>query len=259
MWRLPGFTITELLVTIIISTLIIGVLSAVFVASLRVWNRCNSQTQAFPPAYDALERINRDMRSAAYLVTPDQWVAGTNYATNAIVQDTGAMYQCKTGHLAQATNRPGTTGGAAIWQPTIWIVMYPPKLDDTGATPTALRYNKIPLEVDLNKVKQYYLSDSSGKSGRKGSYLWRRVFKQNADRSITTLENQALAQNVQQFAMECDAIPSGYNANQILSVYAMSLTIVGQSGDQSNTSRFATRTYFRNPALTVPPAKPIIP
>jgi len=50
-----------------IMTMIAGVVSSLFFASMQVWRRCSSQSQADPPAHFAIARITKELKNA-YLV-----------------------------------------------------------------------------------------------------------------------------------------------------------------------------------------------
>ncbi len=62
-----GFTLPEILVAMVIMTMIAGVVSALYFASMRVWRRVSSQAQADPPAHMAIFRITKELKNA-YMV-----------------------------------------------------------------------------------------------------------------------------------------------------------------------------------------------
>jgi prepilin-type N-terminal cleavage/methylation domain-containing protein len=64
-----GFTLTELLVSITISALIMGVIGLVFIASVRTWNRVSSRGKSAPQAFSIIYRINRELRLACAVET----------------------------------------------------------------------------------------------------------------------------------------------------------------------------------------------
>ncbi len=59
-----GFTLVEALVVMSVMSLIGLVLSSVFFASMQVWRRCSSQSQADPPAHIAIGRITKELKDA---------------------------------------------------------------------------------------------------------------------------------------------------------------------------------------------------
>ncbi|MHB9131393.1 MAG: hypothetical protein ACYDBB_09925 [Armatimonadota bacterium] len=65
-----GVTLIELLMVIASATLISGVIMAMYIASLRVWYRCSSQSQAFPPAYMVITRLNQELKNAYAITVP---------------------------------------------------------------------------------------------------------------------------------------------------------------------------------------------
>jgi hypothetical protein len=52
----------------VIMALVAGVVSALYFASLHVWRRCSSQSQADPPAHMAIARVTKELKNA-YQVT----------------------------------------------------------------------------------------------------------------------------------------------------------------------------------------------
>lgn len=65
--RRGGFTLVEALIVMAIMTMVAGVVSSLFFASMHVWRRCSSQSQADPPAHMAIARMTKELRNA-YLV-----------------------------------------------------------------------------------------------------------------------------------------------------------------------------------------------
>lgn len=65
-----GFTLMEVLVSVTISGVIFGVVVSILIASTRIWRRCSSMAEAFPPAYTVINRINREMKNAYYVSVP---------------------------------------------------------------------------------------------------------------------------------------------------------------------------------------------
>jgi len=59
-----GVTLPELLISMVVMLLIAGVISALYFASLQVWRRCSSQSQADPPAHMAIARLSKELRNA---------------------------------------------------------------------------------------------------------------------------------------------------------------------------------------------------
>ncbi len=62
--RKRGFSLPEILVAMVVMTLIAGVVSALYFASMRVWRRVSSQSQADPPAHMAINRITKELKNA---------------------------------------------------------------------------------------------------------------------------------------------------------------------------------------------------
>lgn len=62
-----GFTLPEMLTVITITSLIMVVLFAIIMTSMRVWHRVSSQQQAFPPAHLIMSRIDRELKNAYYI------------------------------------------------------------------------------------------------------------------------------------------------------------------------------------------------
>lgn len=59
-----GVTLPELLIAMVIMVLIAGVVSSLYFASLHVWRRCSSQSQAEPPAHMATSRLTKELKNA---------------------------------------------------------------------------------------------------------------------------------------------------------------------------------------------------
>jgi prepilin-type N-terminal cleavage/methylation domain-containing protein len=66
--RCRGFTLPEVMVTMVIMTVVMGVVGSVYFSSLAVWRRCSAQSQADPPAHISMERITTEMKNA-YKIT----------------------------------------------------------------------------------------------------------------------------------------------------------------------------------------------
>ena len=62
-----GFTFIEALVTMVIMSLVVGVISTVYFSSIHVWKRCSSQSQADPPAHMTINQLSKELKNA-YLV-----------------------------------------------------------------------------------------------------------------------------------------------------------------------------------------------
>jgi len=63
-YRIQGFTLLELLISMTIMALVIGVTVSILMTSMRVWRRCSSFSQAFPPAYTVISRLNKELKNA---------------------------------------------------------------------------------------------------------------------------------------------------------------------------------------------------
>ncbi len=66
-YRHHGFTLPEMLMVIAITSIIVVVLFAILMTSMRVWHRVSSQQQAFPPAYLVMSRISRELKNAYHV------------------------------------------------------------------------------------------------------------------------------------------------------------------------------------------------
>lgn len=62
-----GVTLPELLISMTVMVLVAGVVSACYFASMRVWQRCSSQSQSDPPAHMTIDRVSSELKNA-YLV-----------------------------------------------------------------------------------------------------------------------------------------------------------------------------------------------
>lgn len=60
-----GVTLPEMLISMVIMVLIVGVVSILYFTSLHVWRRCSSQSQADPPAHMSVSRLSRELKNAA--------------------------------------------------------------------------------------------------------------------------------------------------------------------------------------------------
>jgi len=69
--RARGLTLIELMVILPILALVTGVIVSMLMTSMRVWRRCNSFSQAFPPAYTVISRLNRELKNAYYIAIAD--------------------------------------------------------------------------------------------------------------------------------------------------------------------------------------------
>jgi len=257
--------LSELLISLTITALISLVLIAVLIASLRVWRASSSLSQAFPPAYNLLSRVNTDLMSAAYVRIPAMWASGNYYKVNDLVicsfdvvdptdpqgrtKRVYKHYRCTYIHTASGTNKPLASGTAGYWATSYpWIIVYQMKLDDDDDTPT------LPLEANLNGVRQYYLSDTSGTLGNAGTCLWCRTFTQNTNNTITQTANRILANNVAEMSFNADS-----SANAVLKVNSIALSFVGQEKNQQTRSSFSSTIAFRNPPVVNIPPMPTIP
>lgn len=68
--RPVGFTLPEVLVSVVITGLIFGVVISILITSTRLWRRCSSMSEAFPPAYAVVNRINKELKNAYYVTVP---------------------------------------------------------------------------------------------------------------------------------------------------------------------------------------------
>jgi len=73
-----GVTLPELMIAMVIMLLMVGVISSIYFASLHVWRRCSSQSQADPPAHISLDRVTAELKNAYQVNSPD---TATNYIT----------------------------------------------------------------------------------------------------------------------------------------------------------------------------------
>jgi len=68
-----GVTLLEMLICATITAMLAGILVVYFITTMRVWRRCSSFAQAFPPAYAVVTRLNRELKNAYYIaVATDQ-------------------------------------------------------------------------------------------------------------------------------------------------------------------------------------------
>ncbi len=65
-----GFTLPEVLVSVVITGVIFGVVIAILIAATRLWRRCSSMAEAFPPAYTVITRINKELKNAYVVSVP---------------------------------------------------------------------------------------------------------------------------------------------------------------------------------------------
>ncbi|MHB9026026.1 MAG: prepilin-type N-terminal cleavage/methylation domain-containing protein [Armatimonadota bacterium] len=65
-----GFTLPEMLTSLVLTSLILGVLVTMFILSMNVWRRCSSQSQAFPQAYLFVARLGQEMKNAYAVTVP---------------------------------------------------------------------------------------------------------------------------------------------------------------------------------------------
>jgi prepilin-type N-terminal cleavage/methylation domain-containing protein len=73
-----GVTLPELMIAMVIMTMVMGVIGAIYFSSLAVWRRCSAQSQADPPAHISLDRITTELKNAYRVDSPD---TATNYIT----------------------------------------------------------------------------------------------------------------------------------------------------------------------------------
>lgn len=73
-----GVTLPELLIAMVIMTMVMGVVGAIYFSSLAVWRRCSAQSQADPPAHISLDRITAELKNAYRVDSPD---TATGYIT----------------------------------------------------------------------------------------------------------------------------------------------------------------------------------
>jgi prepilin-type N-terminal cleavage/methylation domain-containing protein len=117
-YRTTGFTLTEVLVVMMIMSLVAGVVSSVYFASMQVWRRCSSQSQADPPAHMAIARITKELRNA-YVVNN----TGTNSITFTLPAADANGYnvlplqpaQRISYYLSDQTGTPGHAG-TVLWR-----------------------------------------------------------------------------------------------------------------------------------------------
>ncbi|MHB0935845.1 MAG: PilW family protein [Armatimonadota bacterium] len=70
--RARGLTLIELMITVTILALVMGVTISMLMTSMRVWRRCSSFSQAFPPAYAVIGRLNKELKNAYYVNVPPE-------------------------------------------------------------------------------------------------------------------------------------------------------------------------------------------
>ncbi len=261
-----GFTLPELMIGITISVLIFAVIIALLITSMRIWRKASTITKTYPQAYRITNMMTDELMSAAYVRLPAMWTSGIAYAVNDIVicrfdvvdttdtySRTKAVYEtykCLVANTSSTTNKPVVTGSNTYWAPSYpWIIIYRPIKDAT----TGL--NKTPITPDLTGVIQYYLGTSNGTASATGTYIWKRRFTQNSNRTITQTSNKAIADNVSDISFYAERTSS----NQILTINSLAISYMGKEKSLSNTSTFREGISFRNPLITAIPSVPIIP
>jgi prepilin-type N-terminal cleavage/methylation domain-containing protein len=98
-----------------------------------------------------------------------------------------------------------------------------------------INVNSLPL-TPARQIS-YYLSDTTGATGRSGSILWR--YEQNLISGATNLKR--IADNVEELNFDYDAA-----GGRMLKIYAMSVTVQGKEGRQVHRSEFGSHVAFRN-------------
>jgi len=109
----------------------------------------------------------------------------------------------------------------------------------TFTLPATDSYGVNTLPLSPGKRISYYVSDETGALGNSGTILWR---KEELLASGTTKYSH-IADNVEQLSFEYYSTPT-----QVLKIYAMSITVLGQEGRQEYRSQFGSRIAFRNTA-----------
>jgi type II secretory pathway pseudopilin PulG len=109
---------------------------------------------------------------------------------------------------------------------------------------TMVTVDGVPLSINtlpLSPAKRisYYLSDDSGTVGQSGTVLWRKEVRLSSG----TTRYMRIANNVEELLFTYDSTPT-----QVLKIYAMSITVLGQEGRQQYNSQFGSRIAFRNTA-----------
>jgi len=120
-----GVTLPEMLMVMVITILMFGVISEIYFASLMVWRRCSSQSQADPPAHMTLDRVSQELKNAYQVNSPD---SATDYITVTMpVRDSGGTniwpFQADTRityYLSDATGQHGHTG-TYLWRETVKV------------------------------------------------------------------------------------------------------------------------------------------
>lgn len=115
-----GTTLPELLMAIVVMALLSGVISSIYFASLQVWRRCSSQSQADAPAQMALDRVSRELKNAYVVNSPS---TATDYITVTLPardSDGTNIYpfqpaSCVTYYLSDASGQRDRTG-TYLWR-----------------------------------------------------------------------------------------------------------------------------------------------
>jgi type II secretory pathway pseudopilin PulG len=97
--------------------------------------------------------------------------------------------------------------------------------------------NTLPLTP--GKRISYYISDDTGAIGPTGTVLWRKEVRLSSGNT----RYMRIANNVEELTFTYYATPT-----QVLKIYAMSITVLGQEGRQQYNSQFGSRIAFRNTA-----------
>lgn len=96
--------------------------------------------------------------------------------------------------------------------------------------------NVIPLQP--GKTVSYYLAGEDGLPDPEGTVLWRQEY----DHPHHLTKSAIIAENVESLALEYEAA----SPNRVLSIYALSITVVGEEGRQEYRSEFGSHVAFRN-------------
>ena len=114
-----GFTLVEMLIVVTITGLMFITITAMMIVTLRIWRRDNSFSEAFPPAYSVITRINHELKNAYYVSVANDH--STIVFRIPRTDNTGAdivpfqLLQEITYYRANTTGTMGTTG-TTLWR-----------------------------------------------------------------------------------------------------------------------------------------------
>jgi hypothetical protein len=261
-----GFTLLEMLMAGLISVMLIILIATLSVTMMKIWQASSSRSNGYLSTQAVLTMLDRDVRNAAYVMTPLAWSSATAYSVGNTVQDSNnsLTYTCTTANGPTSTSPSSNLNYWKLSSP--WVIIYRPMLESAEPTPDPylvttlhLKINHTPLQPDMTYVTEYYLSNSTAVEGAIGTNLYVRYFSEAANGTTTLLgsPNHPLMTNVTTLTFTYTAT-QGAGANQQLALQSMAITTLGQQDLQKSVSFIANNIAFRNSmAITfTPPTRP---